>query len=94
MWGLLVVLAVLLLAVASAAAPLFYEAAANAAWRSTADAVPVTARVADAPIVRLNGGAGGRRQMQEQRLNDLRAILGSVSRPWSAGRWARSWSDG
>jgi hypothetical protein len=44
----MVVAAFLLLATAAAAAPLFFELAANAAWRSAVDAVPATARAADA----------------------------------------------
>jgi hypothetical protein len=75
-WGVLVLAAVLLLSTAAAAAPLFYEVTGNAAWRSIVEAVPSTARVADAPVVRLNGGAAPGQQTQDRLLDDLRDLPG------------------
>ncbi len=55
--GPLLASVLVLLAAAGAAAPLFTEAAANAALARTVDAVPDTARAVDSAVVRLNGGA-------------------------------------
>ena len=72
----MVVAAFLLLATAAAAAPLFFEVAANAAWRSAVDAVPATALAADAPVVRLIGGAAPSQEEQGRLLDQLRLVRG------------------
>ena len=76
LWGPLVLGALLLLATAGAAPVLFYAYAADAAWRTTVEAVPVTARAADAPVVRLNGGAGPEDSREAALLERLAAIPG------------------
>jgi len=57
-WGVLVAGAFLLLASAAAAAPLFAEAAGNAALIARLGTVPIDAAAADAPVVRVVGGQG------------------------------------
>ena len=76
LWGPLVLGAFLLLATAGAAPLLFYADASDAAWRSTVDAVPVTARAADAPVVRLNGGAGPGDEREAALLDRLADVPG------------------
>ena len=76
LWGPLVLGALLLLATAGAAPPLFYAYAADAAWRTAVAAVPVTARADDAPVVRLNGGAGPGDDRERALLERLSAIPG------------------
>ena len=76
LWGPLVLGAFLLLATAGAAPLLFYADASDAAWRSTVDAVPVTARAADAPVVRLNGGSGPGDEREAALLDRLADVPG------------------
>lgn len=58
---------------------MFTEAAANAALSRTIDAAPATARAVDAPIVRLNGGAGPTDVAQVAFLDQLDAVSGTTS---------------
>ena len=75
--GPLLTVVLVLLAVSAAAAPLFTEAAANAALASTIDAVPPTARAADSPVVRLNGGTAPSQPRQRVLLRQLDRVSGT-----------------
>ena len=75
-WSVLVVAAFAVLAAAGAAGPMFAEAAGNAAFQTRRDAVPLTARQDDSPVVRLSADVGPGSLDQETVLDDLRAIPG------------------
>ena len=75
--GPLLTSVLVLLAVSAAAAPLFTEAAANAALARTIDAVPPTARAADSAVVRLNGGTGPSEPRQRGLLRQLDRVRGT-----------------
>jgi hypothetical protein len=75
-WSVLVLAAFVVLAAACAAGPMFAEAAGNAAFQARRDAVPVTARQADAPVVRLSADVGRGSVDQQAVLADLRSVPG------------------
>jgi putative ABC transport system permease protein len=75
-WSVLVLAAFVVLAAASAAGPMFAEASGNAAFQARRDAVPVTARQADAPVVRLSADVGRGSIDQDAVLAGLRTVPG------------------
>ena len=74
-WSVLILCAFLVLSAACAAGPMFAEASANAAFQARRDAIPVTARQDDAPVVRLSADTG-RSSDQRAVLADLRSVPG------------------
>jgi hypothetical protein len=75
-WSLLTLSAFLVLAAAGAAAPMFAEASANAAFQVRRDEIPLTARQNDAAVVRLSANVGRGSIGQRTVLADMRAIPG------------------
>ncbi len=75
-WSVLTSSAFLVLAAACAAGPMFAEASGNAAFDARRDAVPVTARQADAPVVRLSANVGSSELVRNSVAADLRRIPG------------------
>jgi putative ABC transport system permease protein len=75
-WSALVLAAFVVLAAACAAGPMFAEASGNAAFQARRDAVPVTARQADAPVVRLSANVGHGSIDQAAVLDSVRSVPG------------------
>jgi hypothetical protein len=93
-WAFLVAGAFLLLALAAAAAPLFAEAAANAALIGRLATVPPGALAADAPVVRIVGGQGtaGRGRI-DGALNQIPGLAPGIATAASIGLETRRKDD-
>ncbi|MEV4348555.1 hypothetical protein AB0J83_29210 [Actinoplanes sp. NPDC049596] len=73
-WSVLITAAFLVLGAAGAAGPMFAEASDNAAFQVGRDAVPATARQADAAVVRMSAPVGRASADHQRVVDDLRRI--------------------